>query len=410
MANSFLLPKDPRLSLGMLLPSPRRGSVIAPVGGSRTYYLFWARNAIYHGLTALKIGPGDNVLVPSFHCTSVVEPMLRHGAQVKFYNIENDLSPKISDIEEKIDRNTRALFVIHYFGFPQKIEAFKQLARRYGLFLIEDCAHVLTGNAQNGAPLGSFGDISIFSWRKFLPLYDGGQLVINNPELEVSIPADGGSLLFSFKVANNILDKLIDGSDHKLVQKMTRISRIPSVIVRRLSRANGHASKALDVSSYDLDFDLASVNLKMSALSKYILRNIDLTDVVAKRRDNYLRLLDALKSFAGVTCVYPDLKENLCPWVFPLLVHGSGDFHLRLRASGIPAFTWSGVIHPSLPLDQFPKSRFLYDNLVFLPIHQSLNEKQIAAMIYVLQKELETSSPRVERFSASASARALRAS
>src|ERR1051325_2220820 len=138
----FIVPKEPRLSLSMLLPRLHDQAFPAPVNGCKTHYVFWARNAIYHGLRALKIAPGENVLVPSFHCTSVVEPILKYGAAVKFYDIERTLQPNLAHVEAQIDAKTRAILVIHYFGFPQDIHVFKELARRHNLFLIEDCAHV----------------------------------------------------------------------------------------------------------------------------------------------------------------------------------------------------------------------------------------------------------------------------
>jgi perosamine synthetase len=128
----------------MLLPSFRQNKSFYSLSGNAVQHLFWARNAIYHGLSALGLNPGDNVLVPAFHCTSVVEPILQYGAEVKFYDINLDVSPDLEDLRSKIDRKTRAILAIHYFGFPQPIQKFRELCRAHKLYLIEDCAHVLT--------------------------------------------------------------------------------------------------------------------------------------------------------------------------------------------------------------------------------------------------------------------------
>lgn len=383
-----MVPKEPRLLWGMLLPSLRRGGSSFSPDGRPTYYLFWARNAIFHGLRVLRIQPGDNILVPSFHCTSVVEPILKYGAKVKFYDIGQNLMPDWDDIEAKIDAKSRAIIAIHYFGFPQPIRVFQRLCQARHLFLIEDCAHVLTGQLEDGIPMGRVGDVSIFSWRKFLPLYDGGQLVINNPLLKADIPDEKRDLFFSLKVAKNVLEKLIEDSDSKIVNRISRVSRLPSSMVRRLVCTNGHSPMAFAVNSYDPEFDLSSANLRMSALSKYILRNTDIAEVAAKRRRNYAWLLEAVAPLVAVAPLHPNLPANVCPWVFPLLVHGIKDFHIVLRAKGIPAFTWSGVIHRDLPLDRFPNSRFLYENLVFLPLHQSMGERELEIMTGVLRQEL----------------------
>src|SRR6185295_16656482 len=135
MTNQFLIPKDPRLALGMFLPTFRNAP--KPAADRITHYLFWARNAIYHGLRASNLQRGDNVLVPGYHCTSVVEPILQYGCEVKFYNIGLDLRISLTELENKIDAKTRAVLAIHYFGFPQAISAIKNFCRERGLFLIE---------------------------------------------------------------------------------------------------------------------------------------------------------------------------------------------------------------------------------------------------------------------------------
>jgi len=66
--------------------------------------------------------------------------------------------------------------------------------------------------------------------------------------------------------------------------------------------------------------------------------------------------------------------------VTQFFVEGLKDFHLLLRAKGIPASTWGGVIHPDLPLEEFPESRALYDGLIYLPVHQSLSVQEMDTM------------------------------
>ena len=384
MDGSFLIPKEPRLLWSALLPRRRGNPSPTPVSGSPTHWLFWARNAIYHGLRALNVKPGENVLVPSYHCTSVVEPILQYGGEVKFYTVGLDLQPDFADIESKIDGKTRAVLAIHYFGFPQPIQIFKDLCRRHGLYLIEDCAHVLVGSTATDVPLGTTGDVSIFSWRKFLPVYDGGQLVINNPALQLDTRWDGGSALFSLKIAKNLLDKLMADSNNTVVQNLAKLSQMPGGLVRRMATVRGYAPSKGIVNSFDLKFDMAFVNLRMSAFSRYIMRNTDIAEVSEKRRRNYQTLAAAVAAMPGVKPVYPSIPEHVSPWIFPLLVYGVKNLHLTLRERGIPATNWSGVSHRDLPLERFPHSHFLYDNLIFLPIHQSLSDGDLNIMVGIL--------------------------
>jgi perosamine synthetase len=378
----FVVSQEPRLQWRMLCPRLRSREVIPT--RNPAYSVFWARNAIYHCLAVLGIAPGDKILVPSFHCASAIEPILKYDARVTFYGIGRDCSVDFADIEAKIDKRTRAVLAIHYFGFPQAIRTFQELCKDHQLYLIEDCAHVLTSHVQEGA-LGTFGDVSIFSWRKFLPIYDGGYLVINNPEVRVEMPSDKHSMLFSIKVAKNVFDKLMDDS---VVKGISYLFRFPYWLGRHLFNVNGSEANVLNINNRSLDFDMSLVNLRMSRLSKYILQNIDLSAVVKRRRVNYLSLLNAVGSLPGIVPVFRDLPEGLCPWVFPVLINTQHNFHLTLRAKGIPAFTWGGVIHPQLSLGEFPDAAFLYQNLVLLPIHQSLRDREMQTMIQIISDAL----------------------
>ncbi len=126
----------------------------------------------------------------------------------------------------------------------------------------------------------------------------------------------------------------------------------------------------------------------MSGISKRILGRTIIADVAERRRHNYARLAQAVKSLAGISLLYPNLPENVCPWSFPFLVRGTKNFQVFVRAKGVPATSWSGVIHPNLPLQRFPKARSLYDHLVFLPVHQSLDEGDLGTIIRVLGETL----------------------
>jgi dTDP-4-amino-4,6-dideoxygalactose transaminase len=389
MAEEFIVPKEPKLHWKMFLPIFRDNSLLAPKNGRSVHHLFWARNGIYHGLAVLGVKPGENVLVPAYHCTSLVEPILRYGCEVKFYDINTDLSSNFDDIREKIDQKTRAILAIHYFGFPQPIRKFHELCQARGLYLIEDCAHVLNGSTEEGIALGESGDISIFSWRKFFPLYDGGQLIINNSQMKLRIPREKGDFLLSLKIAKNTFERLFEGSTARGRRRVSSIWKLFSTLARRLGSLNSGGKRALNVNSYEVEFDLNCLNLAMSGISKRILKRVDIAKVVERRQRNYQHLRDAVQSTKKVTLPYPTVPQNICPWVFPLLVHGVADIQLILRARGIPATSWGGVIHPSLILEQFPSARFLYDNLLFLPIHQSMEEKDLQAMIRILGEVLQ---------------------
>jgi perosamine synthetase len=363
-----------------------------PFDSAPTYYMFSGRTAIYHGLRLLGILAGESVLVPAFNCAALVEPIRRHGARVSFYRVNTDCSPDFDDIERRTDSKTRAVLAIHYFGFPQPLERFRDFCAKRGLYLIEDCAHVLAGESAS-IPLGSTGDISIFSWRKFLPIRDGGQLVVNNPKLTADVGFDKPSIVYRMKSVKDVIDRILDDSRTPLARFFARLSRLPSNASWRLpSKSTPQAGPvtATSTDAFDLGCPFTMVNLPMSTPSRFIVDRVDLRPIIEQRRLNYLYVRKIMGSLPGVIPLFKDLPDGVCPLAFPFFVEGRRDFHLVLRSKGIPASTWGGVIHPDLPLDDFPESRTLYDRLMYVPVHQSLSVDEMDTMGRAMREALCT--------------------
>jgi perosamine synthetase len=376
---AFVIPREPGLRVSMLLRPGRRASTWSPVPGSPAVALFSGRSAIYHGARLLGIRPGDRILVPAYHCSALVEPFLRHGAAVDFYRIGRACEPDIADIRRRLTGKTRGLVTIHYFGFPQPIVELRALCDEHGLALVEDCAHVLTGAAA-GRPLGGFGDVSVFSWRKFLPVHDGGHLVVNRPRAGERMPALGMPGVLRLRVWKDTVDRLVADSPSAGLRAATGVLRVASTAGRRLARHAAPGAAGLDIDNHGPEFDLESVTVPMSAVSQRVLRGADVVGITAARRANYAALLRACAGLPGLEPLFPALPEGICPWIFPVTARGRRGFHLELRARGIPAVTWGGVIHPSLPVADFPDAAYLYDKLVFLPVHQDLDAAALGTM------------------------------
>lgn len=376
----FVIPREPRLRASMLVRGGARPSAGSPVPGSPAVALFSGRNAIYHGARLLGVRPGDRVLVPAYHCSALVEPILRQHAVVDFYRVGRSCEPDLADVRRRLTDRTRGIVVIHYFGFPQPIVQLRALCDEHGLFLVEDCAHVLTGHV-DGRPLGGFGDISVFSWRKFLPVHDGGHLVINRSSSGPRVPALTTPGLLRLRVWKSAVDRVVSDSPSASVRAATGLMRALSKAGRRLARHAAADTTALEIDNQGPDFDAESVTVPMSTVSQRVLLGADVAGITAARRSNYTTLLRACESLPGLDAVFPELSEGVCPWIFPVIARGRADFHLQLRARGIPAVTWGGVIHPSLPRERFPDAAHLYDNLVFLPIHQDLDAADMTTMV-----------------------------
>jgi len=387
-----LVSPGPRFGWKTLRPGQPRSEMPPPFNTAPTHYVFSGRTAIFHGLRVLGISAGESVLVPAFNCASLVEPIRRHGARATFYKVNSDCSPDFDDLVRRIDAKTRAVVALHYFGFPQPLTRFRDLCLERGLYLIEDCAHVLAGGSAS-TPLGVTGDISIFSWRKFLPVCDGGQLVINNPTLIADIRLDKPNIVVRVKAVKDVVDRTLYDSPNALARCLTHLSRVPSIVRRNLHwkstlGAGSPMAPRHDSDEFDLGYPFTIVNLPMSPIARFVVDHIDLRPIIERRRHNYLYILKILGSLPGVIPLFRDLPEGVCPLAFPFFVEGREDFHLVLRSKGIPASTWGGVIHPDLPLEEFPESRTLYEKLISLPVHQSLSVDEMNTMERAMQDAL----------------------
>jgi perosamine synthetase len=376
----FSMPKDQALDWDLLKVAARSGRMALPVDTTSGNSFFWARNALYHGLVALGLGTSDHVLVPAFICSAAVSPILAVGAEVGYYRMRSDCTPDVADLSRKIKAKTRAIMTVHYFGFPQNVQLFRELCNRHGLILIEDCAHVLSGQI-GGQPLGTFGDVSIFSWRKFLPLYDGADLIVKMLPARLTLQWSEESWLFSLKVVKNLLDRRLDQTSGALPRLLYRCLQLPQRTLSRRGETSTETSSMMNADSNQLAFDRKTVNWPMSRASRWIMTHSDIPAIIQRRRSNYFALLDELSKIAGVTPLFPFLPPDVCPWVFPLFLDGLRNAHLLLREKRIPAVTWGGVRDPEITKELFPDADYLYENLVFLPIHQNLGAKDLKEIV-----------------------------
>ncbi len=386
----FLISRDPLLHSRFLLPSIFRKAMPCPVKGRTTTYHFWARNALYHGLGVLGLKPGDKILVPAFHCRTVVEPVIQFGCKVVYYNVHRDGSVDFEDITRKIDSQTKAIIAVHYFGVLQPVHQLRTFCQQYELFLIEDCAHILMGDI-DGDPIGSFGDISIFSWRKFFPVHDGGLLVCNAGSSKANIKWEKLDVWFQMKFVKNLIEKFL--CDLRRQRKNVSLdsysfSITPEGVIKKQEDVKDPVATRTQVHG----FDYSQLNWPMSRWSKSIIKKIDISSVVRKRKENARILLSAFRSLPDIQSWATLEESNVCSWAFPLITPTRNDLHVKLRERGIQAFTWSGAIHPSLPLGNFPDAKFLYEHLVLLPNQQSLAPHDLQ---YVIEQVKEILAPHV---------------
>ena len=140
---------------------------------------------LHLGLLAAGIGPGDEVIVPSFTFAATGNSVALTGATPVFVDIEPKyfgLDPRA--VEAAITKKTRAIMPVHLYGHPARIDEMAKIAKKHGLLLFEDAAQA-HGAALGGKPVGSFGTFAMFSLypTKNMTSGEGGMVVCDSAEL-----------------------------------------------------------------------------------------------------------------------------------------------------------------------------------------------------------------------------------
>jgi len=140
---------------------------------------------LHLALLSLGIGPGDEVIAPSFTFIAVANAIRMVGATVVFAEIDAlTLNMSVDAARERISPRTRAILVVHTFGVPAEMSGFTRLAEEKGLSLIEDACEAI-GAEWEGQPVGSFGRAAVFGFypNKQITTGEGGALVTNEAPL-----------------------------------------------------------------------------------------------------------------------------------------------------------------------------------------------------------------------------------
>ena len=143
-------------------------------------------DGLYLALRALGIGPGDDVVTTAFSFVATATSIVRAGARPVFADVDPEtLNVGPRQIEAAVTPSTRALVVVHLYGNPAPMGPILELARRRGLWVVEDMAQAI-GASYQGQPVGSFGDAAVISFYPTKNLGgcgDGGMVLTSSAEV-----------------------------------------------------------------------------------------------------------------------------------------------------------------------------------------------------------------------------------
>lgn len=142
------------------------------------------RSALWAIMKSFSWPKDSEIIVPGFTCAAAVNPIIWAGLKPVFVDINESLNIDLSLIEESINQKTKAILVQHTFGLPVDMDQIKNIAKKYNLKIVEDCAHSL-GASFNNKLTGVWGDASFFSFGrdKIISSVFGGMAVSKDKEI-----------------------------------------------------------------------------------------------------------------------------------------------------------------------------------------------------------------------------------
>lgn len=357
--------------------SHQSGRLPAPFDGARVRYFVNGRAALWHAIRALGFPPGVNVLVPAYQCGTELDAVMKAEVAVKSYRVDRRLAVDLDDLREAIDAGTKAVLVTHYFGFPQRqIDELAAQCRERGLILIEDCAHALY-SARGERPLGTFGDLAVFSLHKSLAVPSGGVVLVNNEAIDVPQAAELPPPL-----------PFIERFKREAIHTLRGIGPLRRAY-RYLRGTPAPAPVAAPLASNDLaqprPFDPA---MRTRPISPGALDALQWTDPVAvreTRRRNYQYLAAELAGEPHVQPLLAELPRGACPLQFPLLVEHPEALHDYVLQSGLRSTVWWRHFDVRFPAELYPEATYLKRHILALPIRHDIGLDQLGRAVHAVR-------------------------
>ncbi len=307
--------------------------------------------ALHMAMLALGIGPEDEVICPSLTFVATSNSILYTGARPVFADITSvtDFNVSPVDIEKKITDKTKAILIVHYAGYPCNMDEICAIAKRHGLYLVEDCAHA-PGAEYKGQKIGTFGDIACFSFfsNKNLSTGEGGMVVTNNSE---------------------VYEKL-------------KLIRSHGMTTLTLDRHKGHAF-SYDVVSLGFNYRIDEIR---AAIGRVQLRKLDSNN--KKRKELVEYYIEKLSACGFISIPFKDYKEKSSYHIFPVLLEehvNRTDLMKYLRDKGIQSSIHYRPIHQftfyeglGYSFDSLTNTELVGKRELTLPLYPLMSYEQVS--------------------------------
>jgi dTDP-4-amino-4,6-dideoxygalactose transaminase len=329
-----------RLSLLARRPSPAMREELAFAPGRHRF----CRDALYD-VFRLLAREHRSVWMPSFHCGMEVRAAVDAGLTPRYYRLRADLSVDEDDLAMRLRESPGPVLLIHYFGFAQAA------ASRIAAPVVEDCSHAFLSR-DAGVAVGTHGVAAAFSLYKTCGT------------------AEGGALRTALASAAPRMPLVSWDAEVAAARKRRRDARGAGIAVEHLARRFETRAAVASRRIFEGPWHYGQ---GISRLSLALIERMDPREIVERRRANYVRLL----ALVGGDPVFAALPEGCCPLYLPLFVRDRTAVMLRMQSRGVEPFLFGFFHHPTLPVDEFPEAKRMREEILCLPIHHELGEREL---------------------------------
>ena len=316
-------------------------------------------------ITALGIGPGDQVIVPAYTYIATAMTVIQAGAIPVFAEIDETLTIDPEDVEKKITPATKAIIPVHIKGLPCHMEKICALAKKYNLAVIEDACQA-DGGSFKGKRLGTWGDAGVYSFNffKIISTGEGGALLTNRRDVmeRALIYHDSSACAYFGDQMSEFTTVPFCGSEY-------RTNEITCAILRE-------QIKKLDGIMADLRKNKKILMDALAPYATYIASN-DIEGDLGTTLGFYFKTAEEAAKFGEIIGVKPTVKTGKHVYYdWKPILEKRGALNPLMDPFKMPAN--QGII-PDYSVDMCPRTLDILSRVVYLDIKPDWTEEELKA-------------------------------
>ena len=331
--------------------------------------------ALASAFVALGIGPGDQVIIPSYTYIATAIAVLESGAIPVIAEIDDSLTLDPADVEAKITKYTKAIVPVHIKGFPSNMEKICEIAEKHNIAVVEDACQA-DGASFKGRRLGTWGDAGAFSFNfyKIISMGEGGALVTNRRDVfeNALIYHDSSAVAFFGNQLDNFSAVPFCGSEYRTNEIATAILR------EQLKKLDGIIDDLRKNKKYLMD--------NLAPYCKFI-RSNDINGDLGTTIGFTFDTAEEAEIFGERVGVKPTVhtkKHVYCDWKPVLEKRGAA--HPLMDPYKMEA---NKDIIPNYTKDMCPKSLDYLSKVVYVEINPDWTKAELDAKVDFLKKALQ---------------------